>query len=67
MAVPPMLEKTTSASKIGVGSRPITLHIRIVTGVSSKMVVTLSKNAETTAENKISSVIKVQVEPPEYL
>jgi len=46
-AAAPMLEKMTSASRIGIGSKPMTRHMLMVTGVSRRMVVTLSRKAET--------------------
>lgn len=56
--VPPTFEKMTIVINIGTGLRPITSHKRIVTGVISRMVVTLSKNADKIAVNKDRVVIK---------
>ena len=49
VAAPPILENSTSAINNGTGCKSNTLANCMVTGVSKRIVVTLSKNAESTA------------------
>ncbi len=49
VAVPPMLDASTSAIRNGIGSRPSRSHTRNVTGAISSTVVTLSSAADAVA------------------
>ncbi|CAI8169694.1 MAG: Uncharacterised protein [Methanobacteriota archaeon] len=63
VAVPPILEKITSEISRGTGFKSNTLASWIVTGVSNNIVVTLSKNAESTAVTTHKITTKVQTLP----
>lgn len=54
----PIFEKITIDINIGTGFNCITSHKRIVTGVISSTVVTLSKNDDTSAVNKHKQFIR---------
>jgi hypothetical protein len=63
VAVPPMFEKMTVIISTGTGFSSMTSHRRIVTGVISKIVVTLSRKDETTAVKSPRQIIKGQTSP----
>ena len=64
VAAPPILEKRTSEMRIGMGLRSKTLASCMVTGVRRSMVVTLSRNADSTAVTEQRITTKVQTDPP---
>ena len=67
VAAPPIFENKTSAMRIGMGCKSKTLANCIVTGVSRSTVVTLSKNAESTAVTMQSMTTSDQIEPSLFL
>ena len=67
VAAPPMLENKTSAMSIGTGCKSNTFANCIVTGVSSNTVVTLSKNADSTAVTIHKITTNDHIEPSLFL
>lgn len=59
----PIFEKIIIDIRIGTGFNCITSHNRIVTGVISKTVVTLSRNDDIIAVNKHKQFIRGQIRP----
>ena len=57
VAVPPILEAIVSAIRNGIGGTPSSLATSKVTGATSRMVVTLSRNADRTAVANTSRIM----------
>ncbi len=63
VAVPPMFDARISVMKNGMGLMSSILHTVIVIGPMSSTVVTLSKNAESTAVSSTNSIMIFQGSP----